>query len=89
METVADLARRGLGRQSLLEELWSAWVGALFALGMSGHLAEAAAGAEAGIAHARRRGAPRDLRSHVVGGGVDGVVLGRAQRRCCPRRAGP
>ena len=57
-ETVADLARRGLGRQSLLEELWSAWVGALFALGMSGYLAEAAAGAEAGIAHARRRGAP-------------------------------
>ena len=57
-ETVADLARRGLGSHTLLEELWPAWAGAVFALIMSGYPAEAAAAAEAGIAHARRRGAP-------------------------------
>jgi DNA-binding CsgD family transcriptional regulator len=56
-ETAADLARRALASRTLLEELWSAWAGAVFALVISDHPVEAAAAAEAGIAHARRRGA--------------------------------
>jgi DNA-binding CsgD family transcriptional regulator len=56
-DVIADLARRAMASPTLLEELWSAWAGAAFALVMSGHTAEAAA-AEAGIAYARRRGSP-------------------------------
>jgi DNA-binding CsgD family transcriptional regulator len=55
-ETAADLARRAVANQTLLEEFWPAWSGAVFALVLCDQPAEAGAAAEMGIAQARRRG---------------------------------